>query len=93
MGRISQQQREDFTDFVELLIKKDENKIVDALLKLTNFTEDPDRSELQRDLMEFIDRYAYLPLKKLEIAQNASECFGDSDQTRHEFKAGSVSND
>jgi ubiquinone biosynthesis protein len=69
MGHISQQQREDFTDFVELLINKDENKIVDALLKLTNFTEDPNRSELQRDLMEFIDRYAYLPLKKLEIAK------------------------
>jgi ubiquinone biosynthesis protein len=69
MGRISQQEREDFTDFVELLINKDENKIVDALLKLTNFAEDPNRSELQRDLMEFIDRYAYLPLKKLEIAK------------------------
>ena len=69
MGRISQQQREDFTDFVELLINKGENKIVDALLKLTIFTEDPNRSELQRDLMEFIDRYAYLPLKKLEIAK------------------------
>ncbi|MFZ0959398.1 MAG: AarF/ABC1/UbiB kinase family protein [Terriglobia bacterium] len=69
MGRIGQQEREDFTDFVELLINKDENKIVDALLKLTNYAEDPNRSELQRDLMEFIDRYAYLPLKKLEIAR------------------------
>ena len=69
MGRIGQQEREDFTDFVELLINKDENKIVDALLKLTNYAEDPNRSELQRDLMEFIDRYAYLPLKKLEIAK------------------------
>lgn len=69
MGRIGQQEREDFTDFVELLINKDENKIVDALLKLTNSTEDPNRSELQRDLMEFIDEYAYLPLKKLEIAR------------------------
>jgi ubiquinone biosynthesis protein len=69
MGRIGQQEREDFTGFVELLINKDENKIVGALLKLTNSTEDPNRSELQRDLMEFIDEYAYLPLKKLEIAQ------------------------
>ena len=69
MGRIGQQEREDFTDFVELLINKDENKIVDALLKLTNSTQDPNRSELQRDLMEFIDEYAYLPLKKLEIAK------------------------
>jgi ubiquinone biosynthesis protein len=69
MGRIGQQEREDFTDFVELLINKDENKIVDALLKLTHYAEDPNRRELQRDLMEFIDRYAYLPLKKLEIAR------------------------
>jgi ubiquinone biosynthesis protein len=69
MGRISQQEREDFADFVELLIEKNENKIVDALLKLTNFAQDPNRNELQRDLMEFIDRFAYLPLKNLEIAK------------------------
>ena len=69
MGRINQQEREDFTDFVELLIKKDEDKIVDALLKLTHYAVDPNRSELQRDLMGFIDRYAYLPLEKLEIAK------------------------
>lgn len=69
MGRINQQEREDFTDFVEVLIKKDENKVVDALLKLTNSAEDLNRSELQRNLMEFIDRYAYLPLKELEIGK------------------------
>ena len=69
MGRINQQEREDFTDFVEVLIRKDENKVVDALLKLTDSAEDPNRSELQRDLMEFIDRYAYLPLKELEIGR------------------------
>ena len=69
MGRISQQEREDLTDFVEVVIHKDENKVVDALLKLTNSTADPNRSELQRALMEFIDRYAYLPLKELEIGK------------------------
>jgi ubiquinone biosynthesis protein len=69
MGRIGQQEREDFADFVELLINRDENKVVDALLKLTNYTEAPNRSELQRDLAEFIDRYAYVPLKKLEIGK------------------------
>jgi ubiquinone biosynthesis protein len=69
MGRINQQEREDFSDFVGLLIEKNENKIVDALLKLTNFAQDPNRNELQRNLMEFIDRYAFLPLKELEIAK------------------------
>ena len=69
MGRISQQEREDFTDFVEVLIHKDENKAVDALLELTDASADPKQSELQRDLMEFIDRYAYLPLKELEMGK------------------------
>ena len=69
MGRISQQEREDFTDFVELFIKGDENKVVDALLKLTHYTGEPDRSELRRDLVEFIDQYAYLALKKLQIGK------------------------
>ena len=69
MGRISQQEREDFTDFVEVLIHKDENKAVDALLKLTDASADPKQSELQRDLMEFMDRYAYLPLKELEMGK------------------------
>jgi ubiquinone biosynthesis protein len=69
MGRINQQEREDFSDFLESLIEKNENKVVDALLKLTNFAQDPNRNELQRDLMEFIDRYAFLPLEELEIAK------------------------
>jgi len=69
MGRISQQEREDFTDFVEVLIRKDENKAVDALLKLTDASADPRQDELQRDLMEFIDRYAFLPLKELEMGK------------------------
>ena len=69
MGRIGQQEREDFTDFVELLIQRDEENAVEALLKLTNSTVDPDKGELQRDLMHFIDRYAYLPLKELEIGK------------------------
>ena len=69
MGRISQQERGDFTDFVEVLIHKDEKKAVDTLLKLTDASAHPEQSELQRDLMEFIDRYAYLPLKELEMGK------------------------
>lgn len=69
MGRISQQEREDFTDFVEQLIHRDEKNAVEALLKLTNSTVDPDKGELQRDLMNFIDRFTYLPLKELEIGK------------------------
>jgi len=69
MGRITQQEREDFTDFVEVLIRKDDRKAGEALLKLTDGSVDPKHDELQRDLLEFVDRYAYLPLKELDMGK------------------------
>jgi len=69
MGRISKQEREDFTDLVGVIVKKDEKKSVDALLKLCNFTVDPDKGELERDMAEFFDQFLYLPLKELEIGK------------------------
>jgi ubiquinone biosynthesis protein len=67
MGRISRQEREDFTDLVTVILRKDERKTVDALLKLCNFTEEPDRRNLERDMGEFFDRFLHLTLKELEI--------------------------
>ena len=69
MGRISRQEREDFTDFVEVLIRKDDHKAGDALLKLTDGSVDPKNDELRRDLLAFMDRYAYLPLKELDMGK------------------------
>jgi ubiquinone biosynthesis protein len=69
MGRISQQEREDFTDLVRMILSKDERKTVDALLKVSNFTEDPDRAELERDMGEFFDQFLYLTLKELDLGK------------------------
>jgi len=69
MGRISRQEREDFTDLVTVAMLKDERKTVYALLKLCNFIADPDRGELERDLGEFFDQFLHLTLKELEIGK------------------------
>ncbi len=69
MGRISHQEREDFADLVVNIIRRDEKKLADAVLKLTYYHEEPDRSELERDLVEFIDQHLYRPLKELEIGR------------------------
>jgi ubiquinone biosynthesis protein len=69
MGRISGQEREDFTDLVTVAMRKDERKTVDALLKLCSFTADPDRGELERDIGEFFDQFLHLTLKELEIGK------------------------
>jgi ubiquinone biosynthesis protein len=67
MGRISNQEREDFTELVKVILCKDEKKTVDALLKVSNFTADPDRSELERDVAGFFDQFLYLTLKEVDI--------------------------
>lgn len=69
MGRISRQEREDFADLIMQLVSKDEKKLVETMLKLTNYHDEPDRNKLERDLGEFVDHHLYRPLKELELGK------------------------
>jgi ubiquinone biosynthesis protein len=69
MGRLTRQNREDFTDLLFQVINRDERKITDIVLKLTNHYEEVDRDALSRDLAEMLDRYLYLPLKEMEAGK------------------------
>lgn len=76
MGRLSRQDREDFTDLLLDIIARKERKVTDGVLKLTNHYGEIDREALSRDLSMMLDRYLYLPLKELEagkIFQNLME--------------------
>jgi ubiquinone biosynthesis protein len=42
---------------------------VDALLKVSNFTADPERSELERDVAGLFDQFLYLTLKELDVGK------------------------
>jgi ubiquinone biosynthesis protein len=67
MGRISRQEREDFADLVMQLAHRDERRLMYALLKLTDYETEPDRSKLERNLAEFIEQYSHLPIKDLKV--------------------------
>lgn len=69
MGRLSRQNREDFTDLLFQVIDRNERKITDIVLKLTNHYVEVDRDALSRDLSEMLDRYLYLPLKEMEAGK------------------------
>ena len=66
MGRLSRKNREDFTDLVLYIVDRNERKVTDSVLKLTDHHDDIDRDGLTRDLSEMLDRYLYLPLRELE---------------------------
>lgn len=69
MGRLSRQNREDFTDLMLYIVARNERKVTESVLKLTNHYKDINRDALSRDLSEMLDRYLYLPLKELEAGK------------------------
>lgn len=69
MGRLSRQNREDFTDLVLYMVGRNERRVTESVLKLTDHYKDIDRDALSRDLSEMLDRYLYLPLRELEAGK------------------------
>jgi len=76
VGRLSRKDREDFTDLLLNIVSRNERKVTEGVLKLTNHSSTVDREALSRDLSAMLDRFLYLPLKELEagkIFQNLME--------------------
>ncbi len=66
MGRINRQEREDFSDLITHLVRRDDRRTTETVLKLTTSDKEPDRAQLERDITEFIDQFFYLPLKEID---------------------------
>ena len=73
MGRLSRQDREDFTDLMLAIVTKNDGKITDGVLSITTQFAEIDHDTLSRDLGELLDRYLYLPLKDLQAGKILQE--------------------
>jgi len=69
MGRISRQERERFADLLLSVVRKDESRAAAAILDLTEHDGAPDRSQFEREIGSFIDRYLYRPLKEIKMGE------------------------
>ncbi len=69
MGRIRQDEREDFTDFVTSLAGRNERKITESVLRLSLYDVEPDREKLERDLMDLLEHQVYGHQNKLEMGK------------------------
>lgn len=67
MGRINLRSRENFADLILSIVKRDEMKVVDSILNLTEYDDSPDYHSLERDVTEFMDKYCYRPLKEVKL--------------------------
>ncbi len=69
VGRITRQEREDFVNVIVNIVRENARKAVDAILKITSYTTEPDREALERDIAELMDQYLYLPLKDIRTSK------------------------
>ena len=69
MGKVSEDEREIFASMLMQVINKKPNKIIDSVLKFTQYDEMPDRDALQRDITEIIDEYLMQPLKYIDFSK------------------------
>lgn len=75
MGTVSRAARLDFADLILGYSRRDEAKIVQALLKIVEWDEHLDRRELERDVAEFVGMYLYQPLKELRVEAMVKRLF------------------
>lgn len=69
MGVVSEQEREMFSGLLMQIINKKNNKIIDYILKFTQYDIEPDSDELQRSITEIIDEYLFQPMKYMEFGK------------------------
>lgn len=73
MGRLTRQDREDFTDLMLSIVMKNDRKITEGVLSITTQFGKVDHDALSRDLGDLLDRYMYLPLKDLQAGKILQE--------------------
>ena len=69
MGVVTEQEREMFSGLLMQIINKRNDKIVDYILKFTDYEIEPDTDELQRRFSEVIDEYLFQPMKYMEFGK------------------------
>ena len=69
MGRIGRETRENFAHMVMSVVRQDDSRAANTLLKLTTWDQEPERAQLERDVAEFMDQYFNRPLKELALGK------------------------
>jgi ubiquinone biosynthesis protein len=69
VGIVDRQTREIFVELVDSVVRRNESRAAQVLLRLTTWDEQPDLRELERDLSDFMGRHLYRPLREIEVGK------------------------
>ena len=69
MGTVDRNTRENFVELVDAVVRRDEPRTSQVLLKLTLWDEEPDLRLLGKDVADFMGEHLYKPLKDIQIGR------------------------
>lgn len=69
VGIVDRQTREIFVELVDSVVRRNESRAAQVLLRLTTWEEQPDQRELERDLSDFMGRHLYRALREIEVGK------------------------
>lgn len=69
MGAVNRSTREIFVALVDAIISRDEPRTTQILIKLTDWDDEPDMVQLEKDVADFISHYLFRPLKEIQLAK------------------------
>ena len=69
MGKVSSDDKENFANLLMHIINKKPDKIINSILKFTQYEEMPDTDILQRDITEIIDEYLIQSMKYIKFGK------------------------
>ena len=69
MGSVERATRESFVELVDAVVRRDEPRTTQVLLKLTLWEEEPDLRQLGKDVADFMGEHLYKPLKDIQIGR------------------------
>ncbi len=75
MGMVDLRTREDFTDLLEGVVRRDPSRVLRSLLAITTWDQEPDQRALEREIGEFLELHLYKPLREICIGSLMQHLF------------------
>lgn len=69
MGAVDRNSRELFVNLIHAVVRRDEPRATQVLLRLSEYDDEPDLIQLEKDVAGFISRHLFRPLKEIELSR------------------------
>ncbi len=68
MGRVSSMERHDFARLLNNILKAEDRRVIQSVLKFVYYEKEPNYDSLQRDICDIIDQNIYRPMREIQLS-------------------------